>query len=164
MESTAFDWISYGITFVLGSLIGALLTLWLKPANKKSRQLEKQLQENEQKQTEYQDQVSNHFQETAELVADLTHQYKKVYDHLSTGAQKLCPDELITQQLTLSESAATPELPDVETSEKSDEEIGFEMPKDYASDLDKKKQGGTLSEDYGLQSKRDSCLDEEKTS
>ncbi|GAA3939293.1 YhcB family protein [Litoribacillus peritrichatus] len=160
MENLAIDWLSYGITFVVGSLIGGLLTLWLRPSDKKTRDLEKQLQENEEKQSEYQDQVTSHFTETAELVADLTHQYKRVYDHLSKGAQKLCPDEQIVQQLSLTEAVADKQLPK-EDDEKADEPISYEMPKDYASSSDKNNHGGTLSEDFGLQTKRDTCLDKE---
>lgn len=159
MESTSIDWLSYGLTFILGSAIGALLTFWLQPSNQKSRQLEKQLSETEQHQAEYQDKVTEHFAETAELFTELTSQYKKVYDHLSKSSQELCNNDVITDQLKLGELTEQPAVSDQTEKDTADETMSFEMPKDYAHSSDKNQQGGTLSEDFGLQKKRDSPID-----
>lgn len=159
MESISIDWLSYGLTFVLGSAIGALLTYWLQPANQKSRQLEKQLSETEQNQADYQDKVAEHFTETAELFSELTNQYKKVYDHLSKSSQTLCNNDIISEQLKLGELKDTPTTEKAPDESEDDTEIDYEMPKDYAYSADKQKQGGTLAEDFGLQKKRDTPID-----
>ncbi|GLQ31286.1 YhcB family protein [Litoribrevibacter albus] len=158
MESTSIDWLSYGLTFILGSALGALLTYWLQPANQKSRQLEKQLSETEQNQAEYQDKVTEHFAETAELFSELTSQYKKVYDHLSKSSQDLCNNDLISEQLKLGELKETQPPSTQPEDDHLDTEIDYEMPKDYAHSADKQ-QGGTLAEDFGLQKKRDTPID-----
>lgn len=161
MESTSIDWLSYGLTFILGSAIGSLLTFWLQPSNQKNRQLEKQLSETEQSQAEYQDKVTEHFSETAELFTELTSQYKKVYDHLSKSSQELCNNDVISAQLKLGELKERPAVAEQTDDEHDelDENLNYEMPKDYAHSADSKKQGGMLSEDFGLQKKRDSPID-----
>ena len=39
----------------------------------------------------YRGEVVEHFTGTSQLLRDLTHQYRAVYDHLATGASSLCP-------------------------------------------------------------------------
>jgi uncharacterized membrane-anchored protein YhcB (DUF1043 family) len=39
----------------------------------------------------YRGEVVEHFTGTSQLLRDLTHQYREVYDHLATGASSLCP-------------------------------------------------------------------------
>jgi uncharacterized membrane-anchored protein YhcB (DUF1043 family) len=158
MEEMSFDWLTNGIFFLGGAVLGALLTLWLQPSNQKSRQLEKQLKENEHKQTTYQNQVSEHFSETAELFSELTEKYKKVYDHLSKGSQSLCSEDLITEQLKLNDLQQTAPAEKNHDTESNDD-ASFSMPRDYADATEKGQQGGTLSEDFGLQKKRDTPID-----
>ena len=159
MESMPIDWLSYAMTFIAGSVIGSLLTIWLKPSNQKSRQLEKELDQAEENQAKYKDQVSEHFSETAELFSELTNQYKKVYDHLSKGSQELCNDDVIGNQLKLGEFKEKSAIEKTDLTEENAEDDNFHMPKDYAHSTDKSKQGGTLAEDYGLQKKRDTPID-----
>jgi uncharacterized membrane-anchored protein YhcB (DUF1043 family) len=40
----------------------------------------------------YRGDVVEHFSGTSQLLRDLTHQYRAVYDHLATSASNLCPD------------------------------------------------------------------------
>jgi len=40
----------------------------------------------------YRGDVVEHFTGTSQLLRDLTHQYRAVYDHLATSASNLCPD------------------------------------------------------------------------
>jgi uncharacterized membrane-anchored protein YhcB (DUF1043 family) len=40
----------------------------------------------------YRGEVVEHFTGTSQLLRDLTHQYREVYDHLATGASRLCPE------------------------------------------------------------------------
>jgi uncharacterized membrane-anchored protein YhcB (DUF1043 family) len=159
MESISIDWLSHGIVFILGSAVGALLTYWLQPSGQKTRQLEKQLNETEQHQADYQNKVSEHFTETAELFADLTKQYKKVYDHLSKSSQDLCNNDLIADQLKLAELQEKTEPVELEEGADKEESVSYEMPKDYAHSSDKGETGGTLAEDFGLQKKRDTPID-----
>ena len=40
----------------------------------------------------YRGEVVEHFTGTSQLLRDLTHQYREVYDHLAKGASSLCPE------------------------------------------------------------------------
>ena len=61
---------------------------------------------------EYKDNVSEHFQQTAMLLNEMTDQYRAVYEHMAAGAQQLCDAEQATSQL---ESLRTGLLPVLET-------------------------------------------------
>lgn len=81
---------------LLGLVLGALFMYFATGANKDSDQTIKEL---EKKLNNYQEDVSNHFEETADLVDELTNSYKKVFDHLSKSARKLMTKEQIQHQI-----------------------------------------------------------------
>lgn len=72
----------------LGIVIGAALTKILN-RGPNSTELQQKLEDTEEKLNNYQEDVSNHFQKTAELVNKLTLSYQEVHQHLSQGAQGL---------------------------------------------------------------------------
>jgi len=41
----------------------------------------------------YRGNVAEHFSGTSDLLRDLTERYRRVYAHLATGAQRLCPQD-----------------------------------------------------------------------
>jgi hypothetical protein len=49
--------------------------------------------------TDYRDQVAQHFMRTSELVQEMTHSYRSVYEHLASGAQHLCGEQAETPPL-----------------------------------------------------------------
>ena len=57
---------------------------------------------------EYRRDVVEHFTGTSGVLRDLTHQYRAVYDHLTTGATSLCPEGSID----LLEGLRSEKLPD----------------------------------------------------
>jgi len=81
---------------LLGLVIGALIMYFATGSNKDSEQtiakLEKELEN-------YQQDVVDHFEQTADLVDGMTKSYKKVFDHLGKSARKLMSEEQIQQQL-----------------------------------------------------------------
>ena len=46
-------------------------------------------------QEEYRASVTQHFSGTSELLRELTHKYRAVYDHLASGAGALCPEGFV---------------------------------------------------------------------
>lgn len=48
---------------------------------------------------EHKEEVSVHFKETADLLNDMTHQYKTIYEHMATGANNLCEKDASTEVL-----------------------------------------------------------------
>ena len=81
---------------LLGLVIGALIMYFATGSNKDSEQtiakLEKELEN-------YQKDVAEHFEETADLVDGMTQSYKKVFDHLGKSARKLMTEDQIQEQL-----------------------------------------------------------------
>ncbi|MEM7543680.1 MAG: DUF1043 family protein [Pseudomonadota bacterium] len=71
---------------VVGCILGyvaARVTQHQRGAARKVEALEKQ-------HSDYRDSVTSHFQDTAELLEQMTAQYRAVYQHMADGAQSLC--------------------------------------------------------------------------
>ena len=80
---------------LLGLVIGAMLMYFAsgKGANStKTAELEEKL-------SNYQQNVVEHFEKTADLVDDLTQSYKKVFDHLGESAKELMSEEQLQLQI-----------------------------------------------------------------
>ncbi len=129
------------IAFIVGSLLSLLLTRSFSASEQKARTLETRLQQAEENLADYQQEVTDHFAETAQLVNNLTQNYKEVHEHLAGSALKLANVDISRQLLSNDVSDGTNEL-DI------DEET-FQPPKDWAPSE------GTLSESYGLDKEED---------
>ena len=107
------------------------------------QQLEEKLESMSESHTEYRTNVSEHFNMTSELINQMTDSYKKVYEHLASGAQDLCSDQVAEKLLPLQSDA----MFENETVGANQNQI--EVPKDYAIKTNPE-QIGTLSEGFGL--------------
>lgn len=132
-------------TFIVGSLLSLVLTRTLSSGEQKTRLLETRLQQAEESLSDYQQEVTEHFAETAQLVNNLTQNYKEVHEHLASNALKLANVDISRQLLSTNITGENAEL-----TIKEDE---FQPPKDWAPSE------GTLSEDYGLNDENDSPLE-----
>ncbi|HHL32397.1 MAG TPA: DUF1043 family protein [Oceanospirillales bacterium] len=81
---------------LLGLVIGALIMYFVSGSNKNS---DKSIKAVEEKLNNYQQDVAEHFEQTADLVDELTQSYKKVFDHLGKSARVLMTDEQIQVQI-----------------------------------------------------------------
>lgn len=134
------------VSALLGLLLGyILLRVAGKDANK-ARELNKALEEAEAKNAEYQQNVAEHFSQTAVMLNDLTEKYKDVHHHLAHGAEQLCRDsngQSLLQHTAIAGAASASSSP----------EAINELPQpplDYAPKSDSGNVG-TLAEDYGLE-------------
>ncbi len=94
------DQIFYLLSAVLlGTVIGALIMYFVSNNKNKDNDPKAAIAEVENKLNAYQEDVSNHFEETADLIDDLTQSYKKVFDHMSKSAKQLMSDEQIQLQI-----------------------------------------------------------------
>lgn len=124
------------VTFIAGCLLTLLMTRTLSSSEQKTRSLETRLQQAEENLASYQQEVTEHFSETAELVNNLTQSYKDVHEHLTGSALKLANVDISRQLLSNNPSSDEEKLAIAEED--------FEPPKDWAPSE------GTLSEGYGL--------------
>ncbi|MGB5259610.1 MAG: DUF1043 family protein [Gammaproteobacteria bacterium] len=80
------------LSFLLGTVIGCIVTYTVVARNNRTHQLQMELNELTDDFRDYRDQVTHHFMRTSELVQEMTQSYRSVYEHLANGAQHLCAD------------------------------------------------------------------------
>jgi uncharacterized membrane-anchored protein YhcB (DUF1043 family) len=85
-------WVIGILGFLIGTVLGCMVTYSLMARNSRTRQLQLELNQLKENFQEYRDQVTHHFMRTSELVQEMTHSYRSVYEHLASGAQHLCAD------------------------------------------------------------------------
>ena len=98
-EISLLAWMGSAIVFAIGGGAGFFIARQIK--DKRTLELEQQLQATQSKLTEYQDDVNRHFLKSSLLFSKLTDNYREVYEHLATGAQKLCNEKPVISSLDL---------------------------------------------------------------
>ena len=142
-------WLIGTLCFAIGLCAGAVLFKQFKSDSAKVEQLEKALVDLQLEHDAYKSGVHSHFGDTAQLVNKLTDSYREVYQHLATGAQALCPEN-ISSQLSLSAQSSDPLIStNPEPSEINEASDSTFPPRDYADKSDPD-QTGNLSESYGF--------------
>ncbi|MCB1616074.1 MAG: DUF1043 family protein [Pseudomonadales bacterium] len=126
---------------LLGLLIGIISTRSLNPQERENRDLEEHLQKTEEKLSDYQQEMAEHFKQTALLVNNLTSSYKDIYNHLTNDAIRLGNIDI--------NNPAIINNPQLAIKAKLEAGQPIEPPKDYAPKKDPDAPG-TLSENYGL--------------
>jgi len=101
-EISLVAWMSGAIVFAIGGGAGFYIARQIK--DKHTLGLEKQLETTQNQLNEYQGEVNRHFLKTSLLFNKLTDDYREVYEHLATGAQKLCNDKSLATTLDLPEA------------------------------------------------------------
>ncbi len=101
-EISLMAWMSGVIVFAIGGGAGFFIARQIK--DKHTLGLEKQLETTQSQLSEYQGEVNRHFLKTSLLFNKLTDNYREVYEHLATGAQKLCNDKPLPTALDLPET------------------------------------------------------------
>lgn len=126
---------------LLGLFIGWLVGRRTSATGQKYRDVERKLDQVLQEKKRYEDEVTEHFADTAKMLNNLTTSYRDVHNHLAAGAAALCPGEgpvaLGRMETEANSDDIPPQLADVQP------------PLDYApkSSPDEK---GMLNEEFGL--------------
>lgn len=81
----------YLLVFLLGAAAGVFYAKQQLPDHR-VKELESLLHDLQGRHERYQRDVSEHFEQTATLVNELTQRYRDVHDHLVQGATSLCDD------------------------------------------------------------------------
>ena len=92
LDATSSIWMVGTLSFLLGAGLGCIVAYLLVARGGRKHELEAELNHLNERFTDYRDQVTSHFMHTSELVQEMTQSYRKVYEHLATGAQHLCDD------------------------------------------------------------------------
>lgn len=136
------------VTLAIGAVIGSLITLWIAPSEQKNRELEKHLNDQQDALKNYQHQVSEHFNKTADLLGEMAHSYREIHNHLAQGAQNLAG----YGQNQAPQLKQIPKFDEIEVQEEVTTEIT--PPLDYAP-RNNPYEKGTLNEEYGLEKDTD---------
>jgi len=129
----------------IGVVVGVVIASRISSSPSRVNELENQIRKLKENHTEYRDSVSDHFSMTAELVQHMTESYREVYQHLASGAQDLCSNEVANKLLPADSDAV------FDSGANSDEGISELIPpRDYAA-KQSPDQKGALSEDFGIE-------------
>ena len=133
-------WLTGIVCLAVGLVAGLLIAKRISGSNPaKVSELEARVQELQRHHAQYRENVSEHFNTTAELVQHMTESYRDVYQHLAGGAQDLCTGDVASKLLPATEQSMFYHVDDDE----------LEAPKDYAPKKDPG-QSGALAENFGL--------------
>ena len=116
----------------IGAVLGLVYASRLGNSPSRVQELEARIRELKNEQDGYRANVSEHFNTTAELVQQMSDNYREVYRHLALGARDLCSPDVAGK------------LPPPE-----DGIIIEDAPKDYAA-RQGPDQRGALSEEFGI--------------
>lgn len=137
-----------------GIAIGVIFASRSNTSPARVQELENQIRDLKESHASYRDNVSDHFSMTAELFQHMTESYKEVYQHLASGAQELCSNEVASKLLPARSDSV------FENDASENESVsGLNPPKDYAA-KQKPGQKGALAEDFGIE-KTKAALDED---
>ncbi len=101
-EYLIWGWMGAAIVFAIGGAVGFFTARQIK--DKRTLELERQLEATQAQLNGYQEDVNRHFLKTSLLFNKLTDDYREVYEHLATGAQKLCKEQTLAPGLNLPET------------------------------------------------------------
>jgi len=143
------------IAIVLIALGAGLAVGWTLGIRKRSKRdvildLENRLERALESRADYEAEVAEHFSTTAQLLNRMTDDYRAVYNHLATGADKLCDGSVTIPPASLEASEDEAEIPV--------HMLDITQPLDYAPRRDDSEQG-QLSETFGLEKSRESAQD-----
>lgn len=94
------------VAIVVAAAIGGGIGAWLMWLMHRSQSGGKSIADLRQEQADYQRDVEQHFERTAELFKDMSENYRNLYQHLASGAQKLCQGEPVIQPLEFAKGEA----------------------------------------------------------
>jgi uncharacterized membrane-anchored protein YhcB (DUF1043 family) len=142
-------WLIIASSLLVGVVIGLLLGGRLSASPARLRELENELREAREAERRYRSSVGDHFSMTADLVHHMTQSYREVYDHLASGAQDLCSDE-VAAKLLPAKSDANFSQQAAQVGSDQDESTALAPPRDYAAKASPD-QKGALAEDFGIE-------------
>jgi len=112
------------IGLVVGIIIGAVA---MRFGNRKLRQqqaLQYELEKNKAELEEYRDELVSHFAQSAELLDNMAHDYRQLYQHMAKSSSALLPDIMTAENNPFRNRLAE--------SEASNDQAPVQMPRDYS--------------------------------
>ena len=139
-------WLAAIASLVVGTVIGVVFSKRSKGNESRVQELENQIRDIKDDHLTYRDNVSDHFGMTADLVQHMTESYREVYQHLASGAQDLCSNEVANKLLPAGSDAVFESNEESEATATS----GLNPPKDYAAKQDPSQKGAFSEGFFGM--------------
>ena len=133
---------SGGVLLLVGLGLGTLLGRSMSAQGQKNRELENKLDQALQDKKAYEDEVHEHFTNTAGLLNNLTESYREVHNHMAVGATTLCQDR---GPISLEKITADPPAEEIPANL-----ADIQAPLDYAP-KSSPNETGMLNEEFGLE-------------
>ena len=135
------DWTLTLLTFILGCGVGALIYHLFSTNTGENSELKQRMNQKEMEFARLNENVSEHFARTDELLTGMEKQYQSLVNHLQSGADSFCDDASLYKRISRKSRSNTQN-----TNSDTYDETSYKAPMDYAP-----KSSGTLSEDFGLE-------------
>lgn len=133
------------ITLLIGLGIGLLLGRSTSTDGQRLRETERKLDQLTQEKRAYEEEVVEHFTQTADLLNTLTDSYRNVHNHLASGAETLCHEDGPVAMGRLQGRADDAEIPA--------HMARIQPPLDYAPKSSPEEKG-MLNEEFGIERSR----------
>ncbi|MCB1729747.1 MAG: DUF1043 family protein [Halieaceae bacterium] len=140
------------LLLLLGIGLGMLLGRRTSPAALRQREAERRLDQLLQDKQAYEDEVVEHFTDTAKLLNQLTEQYRDVHNHLARGADRLCHGRGPVALGQLGDPADSSEIPP--------QLADVRPPLDYAPKASPDAKG-MLAEEFGIERKKSAAPEQD---
>jgi uncharacterized membrane-anchored protein YhcB (DUF1043 family) len=128
--------------FLVALGLGTLLGRAMSPQGQKNRDLEGKLDQALQDKKAYEDEVVEHFSDTAALLNKLTESYRDVHNQLAKGATTLCQGQGPVSLEKIENTSSSTEIPG--------QLAAIQPPLDYAP-KSSPNETGMLNEEFGLE-------------
>lgn len=132
------DWTLIILTFIVGCGVGALIYHLLNANTGENSDIKQRMNQKEMELARLNENVSEHFARTDELLANMEKNYQSLVGHLQSGAESFCDDTSLYKRISKKNQSRN--------SEEHFDAEGYRAPMDYAP-----KSSGTLSEEFGLE-------------
>ncbi len=133
------DWTLIILTFIVGCGVGALIYHLLNTNTGENSDLKQRMNQKEMELARLNENVSEHFARTDELLAGMEKNYQNLVGHLQSGAESFCDDASLYKRINKKSRQNSKQSSDYTKED-------HHAPMDYAP-----KTSGTLSEDFGLE-------------
>ncbi|MEQ9463394.1 MAG: DUF1043 family protein [Haliea sp.] len=133
------------VTLLVGLGLGALLGRRTSDDGQRLRETERKLDQLSQDKRAYEEEVVEHFTQTAALLNSLTESYRNVHNHLATGAEALCQERGPVSLERLQSRTDDAEIPA--------HLARIQPPLDYAPKASPEEKG-MLNEEFGIERAR----------
>lgn len=132
------DWTLIILTFIVGCGVGALVYHLFNANTGENSDLKQRMNQKEMELVRLNENVSEHFARTDELLSGMEKNYQSLVSHLQSGADSFCDDASLYKRISKNSRSGK--------ATSNSDDSSYSAPMDYAP-----QSSGTLAENFGLE-------------